>query len=73
MQHTSDRIFRSADNFGGTTGSGAVIGIIVGGIVIAGAAVTVILCKKKKKRGYVIPIEEIDEEDLDAYYALKKK
>lgn len=71
-----DRIWeiKFTENAGATTGSGVVVGISIGAaVVVFGATVAVILCKKKKKHGYIIPIEEIDEEDLDAYYALKKK
>ncbi len=71
-----DRIWeiRFTENAGAATGSGAVVGISIGAAVLAiGATAAVIIIKKKKKRGYVIPIDQIDEEDLDAYYALKKK
>ncbi len=71
-----DRIWeiKFNENVGGTTGSGAIVGISIGAaVVVVGATVAVIICKKKKKRGYIIPIDQIDEEDLDAYYALKNK
>ncbi len=71
-----DRIWeiKFTENAGAATGSGAVVGISIGvAVVIVGATVAVIICKKKKKHGYIIPIDQIDEEDLDAYYALKKK
>ncbi len=71
-----DRIWeiKFTENAGATTGSGAVVGISIGAaILVVGATATAIILKKKKKRGYVIPIDQIDEEDLDAYYALKKR
>lgn len=56
------------------SGSGLVIGICVGAVALVGAAVaTVVIYKKKRKHAYVIPIEEIDEADLDAFYAYYKK
>ncbi len=71
-----DRIWeiKFTENIGGATGSGAVVGISIGAaVVVIGATAAVIICKKKKKHGYIIPIDQIDEEDLDAYYALKNK
>ena len=54
---------------GGSSDSGIAIGICVG-IVAIGAATGAffIVSNKKKKRGYVIPVNEIDAEDLNAYY-----
>ncbi len=56
------------------SGSGLVIGICVGAVALGGAAVaTVVIYKKKRKHAYVIPLSEIDEADLDAFYAYYKK
>ena len=53
--------------------SGLVIGICVAVIAIGGAgASATVIYSKKKKRGYVIPLKQIDAEDLDAYYAYYK-
>ena len=71
-----DRIWevKFTENAGATTSSSPVVGIAIGaGVAIIGAVVAVIVIKKKKKHGYIIPIDQIDEEDLDAYYALKRK
>lgn len=71
-----DRIWeiKFTENAGAATGSGAAVGIIIGVAALAVAATAaVIIVKKKKNRGYIIPIDQIDEEDLDAYYALKRK
>ncbi len=57
----------------GGSGSGAVIGFVVAAVVICGGAAAVVVLRKRKKHGYVIPIEEIDEEDLNDYYAFIKK
>ena len=54
--------------------SGLIVGICLGTIALGGAACTaVIISKKKKKHGYIIPIDQIDAEDLDAFYAFYKK
>ena len=73
-----DRIWeiKLNENAGGATGSDNTLGIFIGigaAVVATGVTVAIIVSKKKKKRGYVIPIDQIDEEDLDAYYALKNK
>ncbi len=58
----------------GGSGSGLWFGLGIGAIVISGGSYGVVAyAKKKKKIGYIIPIEEIDEEDLDDYYAYIKK
>ena len=54
--------------------SGATIAIIlVCAAVVGGGIAFYILNKKNQKQAYVIPVSEIDECDLDAYYALYKK
>ena len=54
--------------------SGVVVGLCVGAVVIAGgAAAAFVFFRKKRKVGYVIPIEQIDEEDLNDYYAFYNK
>ncbi len=57
----------------GGSGSGAVIGFVVAAAVIGGGAATVVILRKRRKHGYIIPVEEIDNEDLDDYYAFIKK
>lgn len=58
----------------GGSDSGLWLGLVVGAVAIGGGSYgAVMYTKKKKKRGYVIPIDEIDEEDLDDYYAYIKK
>ena len=58
----------------GSGGSGLVVGICIGAVVLGGgAAVACLVYNKNKKHGYVIPINKIDPEDLDAYYALYNK
>ena len=53
--------------------SGIAFVLILGAAIIGGGVYgTVVYTKKKKKRGYVIPIEEIDDEDLNDYYAYIK-
>ena len=73
-----DRIWeiKLNENAGSAAGTDNTLGIFIGvgaAVVVAGVTVAIIVSKKKKKRGYVIPIDQIDEEDLDAYYALKNK
>ena len=58
---------------GGSSSAGLVVGIVLGVIVLGAALTSVIIYKKKKKHGYVIPVEQIDAADLDAYYAFYKK
>lgn len=53
--------------------SGVAVGLIAVALIAGGGAAAVVVLKKKKKRGYVIPVEEIDEADLDDYYAFIKK
>lgn len=56
-----------------TSGSGLVIGIIIASVIVVGAAVTAfIIIKKNRRPGYVIPIDQIDAEDLDSYRAFYK-
>ena len=55
-------------------GSGIALGLVAAAIIVGGgAAAAVVVIRKKKKHGYIIPIEEIDECDLDDYYAFIKK
>ena len=55
-------------------GSGIALGLVAAAIIVGGgAAAAVVVIRKKKKHGYIIPIEEIDECDLDDYYASIKK
>ena len=70
-----DRIWeiKFSENAGSTTSSVSFIWIGIGAVAIVGVSVAAIILKKKKKRGYIIPIDQIDEEDLEAYYALKNK
>ena len=73
-----DRIWEIKFSAGASTAGGSDSGIIVGfciaAVVIAAAAVVAVnILKKKRTHGYVIPIEEIDEADLDAFYAYYKK
>ena len=57
----------------GGSGSGLPFGILIGAVAIGGGAYGVVVLKRKKRgKGYVIPVEEIDESDLDAYYAYYK-
>ena len=58
---------------GGSSAAGIVIGSIFGLAALSAAAWGVVVYKKKRKQRYVIPIEEIDQEDLDAFYAFYKK
>ena len=54
--------------------SGAAVAIIlVCAAVVGGGIAFYILNKKNHKQAYVIPVSEIDECDLEAYYALYKK
>ena len=34
---------------------------------------SIVIYKKNRRCGYVIPIEQIDAEDIDAFYAFYKK
>ena len=73
-----DRIWEIKFNINASTAStsntGLTVGIIIGVAVlgVSGVAITVYY-KKKRKHGYVIPVEQIDAEDLDAFYAFYKK
>ncbi len=72
-----DRIWEIKLNEGAATGgsssSGLVIGIILGVTALAAAAVAgTVIYKKKRRIGYVIPVEQIDAEDLDAFYKFYK-
>jgi peptide/nickel transport system substrate-binding protein len=59
----------------GSSNSGLIAGIVFGAVALAAVATgaIIIVYKKKRKHGYVIPIEQIDAEDLDAFYAFYKK
>ena len=58
----------------GGSSSGLVVGIILAIVAIGGACAIAVVYSKKKKaaQGYRIPIEEIDDEDLEDFRALKK-
>ena len=46
---------------------------IIASVIVVGAAVTAfIIIKKNRRPGYVIPIDQIDAEDLDSYRAFYK-
>ena len=56
-----------------SSSAGIAIGITLGIAVIGAASAVAIVYTKKRRRGYVIPINEIDAEDLDAFHAFYKK
>ncbi len=58
----------------GGSGAGLVIGLIIAVMAIGGGTAVAVVYSKKKKaaQGYRIPIEEIDDEDLEDFRALKK-
>jgi peptide/nickel transport system substrate-binding protein len=58
---------------GGSSSAGIIVGTVFGVAVIGTATVVTVNYTKKRKHGYVIPIEEIDYEDIDAYNAFYKK
>ncbi len=69
-----DRIWEIKLNEGAAAAGGSDAGVVIGVCLAAaaiggGTAAYVVVSKKEKKRGYVIPIRQIDREDLDAYYA----
>ncbi|MBQ9069996.1 MAG: hypothetical protein IJY23_01435 [Clostridia bacterium] len=72
-----DRIWEIKLNEGaaasGSSSTGLAVGIAFGAVAVCAAVTSVVVYKKKKKRGYVIPIEEIDAEDLDAFNKFYKK
>ena len=72
-----DRLWEISFTEGGASGdsssAGIVVGCIFGAAIIAASTVVTVKYRKKRKHGYVIPVEEIDEEDLDAFYAFYKK
>ncbi len=73
-----DRIWEIKFNANASTASSSNTGLIIGiilGVAVLGAtgATLIVYYKKKRKQGYVIPIEQIDAEDLDAFYAFYKK
>ena len=49
------------------------IGLCIAALVIGAGVAAWFVYNKNKQYAYVIPVEEIDEEDLDAYYAFYKK
>ncbi len=59
----------------GSTDASVVFGIVVGSAMLVGITVPTVtaLVKRKRKSSYVIPVEEIDEEDLKDFHALKFK
>ena len=62
--------FNEGASVGGSDNTGLIVGICLAVAILGGgAAASVIVYKKKHKRGYVIPINQIDKADLDAYYA----
>ena len=73
-----DRIWEIKFNVSASTAStsntGLTVGIIIGVAALGvTGAILIIYYKKKRKHGYVIPVSQIDAEDLDAYYAFYKK
>jgi peptide/nickel transport system substrate-binding protein len=72
-----DRIWEISFTEGAASGGSSTAGIIVASVIgagmVGGAIWYTVDYRKKANRRYVIPIEEIDREDLDAYHAFYKK
>jgi peptide/nickel transport system substrate-binding protein len=53
--------------------SGIVVAVIAVLVIAAGGGALIIISRKKKKPGYVIPLNQIDKEDIEYYRAYYKK